>query len=317
MMLRKVTGAAVAIALAALTLTGGPALAQSDAADIVASVRAAAAVPDFARAEALLADYQSAHGDTPDAMEALSWMGRGALAAGDTNRAFLYAADTQARVEALLGARSLADDVHLQTALGAAIETQALARVARGDRSDAVYFLTRQLERYRDTAIDKRLEKNIDLLSLEGQPAPPLAATEYLGAPVPSLADLKGRVVLLFFWAHWCPDCKAESPIIQTLLDRYRNQGLSLIAPTTRFGYIVAGQPTTPDAELQHIIEVRDTYYAFLRGEPVPLDEVNHKRYGVSSTPTIALVDRDGIVRLYHPGRMTEAELDAAIRGLL
>jgi thioredoxin-related protein len=62
---------------------------------------------------------------------------------------------------------------------------------------------------------------------------------------------------------------------------------------------------------------VRDTYYGFLRNEPVPLSEANHKQYGVSSTPTIVLLDRKGIVRVYHPGRMTAEELEAAIRRLL
>ena len=72
-----------------------------------------------------------------------------------------------------------------------------------------------------------------------------------------------------------------------------------------------------PDEELRHIISVRDTYYGFLAKVPVPLSEANLKLYGVSSTPTLAILDRQGIVRLYHPGRMTEGELDAKIRPLL
>ena len=62
---------------------------------------------------------------------------------------------------------------------------------------------------------------------------------------------------------------------------------------------------------------MRDTFYAFLRDEAVPLDEANHRRYGVSSTPTLALVDRAGLVRLYYPGQMPEADLEAAILELL
>ena len=90
-----------------------------------------------------------------------------------------------------------------------------------------------------------------------------------------------------------------------------------MVAPTQRYGYVVAGRAAAPDEELQHIVKVRDTYYSFLRSEPVPLSDANHKRYGVSSTPTIVLLDRKGIVRVYHPGRMTEEELEAAIRRLL
>ena len=134
---------------------------------------------------------------------------------------------------------------------------------------------------------------------------------------MPSFDRLKGSVVLLFFWAHWCPDCKAQGPIIERLLGKYRSDGLRVVAPTQRFGYIVAGQKAPADAELRHIVQVRDQYYAFLRDEAVPVSDVNHKRYGVSSTPTLALVDRQGVVRLYRPGRMAEQDLEAAIRKLL
>jgi thioredoxin-related protein len=41
------------------------------------------------------------------------------------------------------------------------------------------------------------------------------------------------------------------------------------------------------------------------------------KRYGVSTTPTLVLVDRDGIVRLYHPGRMQKEELESVVRRVL
>ena len=43
----------------------------------------------------------------------------------------------------------------------------------------------------------------------------------------------------------------------------------------------------------------------------------NHDKYGVSTTPTIVIVDRQGAVRLYHPGQMTEEALDAKLRPLL
>ena len=49
----------------------------------------------------------------------------------------------------------------------------------------------------------------------------------------------------------------------------------------------------------------------------MPISTANHNAYGVSSTPTIVLLDRAGMVRLYHPGLMTEEELDAAIRRVL
>jgi len=301
-----------------LAVAGATAAAQTGAStDIVADVRAAIADEGLDQAEALLARDRATRGDTPEAAAALSWLGRGALAAGQLDRARQYAIDAYDLGVRLLGSGALDDEPHLQTAIGASIEVRAIVQAEQGARSDAVYFLQRELAKYADTGIHKRIQKNANLLSLEGQPAPPLVALEVLDGPVPSFEELRGNVVLLFFWAHWCSDCKAQSPIVARLLDKYGPQGFAVVAPTQRFGYIVDGEDTSPDDELRHIVSVRDTYYAFLRDRPVPVSDVNHKRYGVSSTPTLVLVDRQGLVRMYRPGRVPEDELDARIRDLL
>lgn len=285
--------------------------------DVIGSVRAAIAARDLPGATRILSDFRSAHGTTTEAIEALSWLARGALAAKEFDAADRYASETYTLAVTALKGLKLEQDTHVQTALGAAIETAALVGVERGERADAVSLLRREIETYRDSPIHKRLAKNLNLLSLEGQPAPPLETAEYLDRPAPTFAQLNGKVVLLFFWAHWCPDCKIEGPIIAKLLEKYRAQGLEIVAPTQRYGYVTAGRSAPPDEELRHITDVRDTYYSFLRGQAVPVSEANHRLYGVSSTPTLVLLDRRGLVRLYHPGRMTEDELEAAIRMLL
>jgi thiol-disulfide isomerase/thioredoxin len=310
---------AVPVLVCVAVLAAGPRaiLGQTADGDIVAAARAAVAAKDLPSGEALVSQYRAARGVTPEAIEALSWLGRGALAARDLDNAYRYARETHELAIAALTTRRLDDHVRLQTALGAAIETEARVRVERGSRSEAVYYLQQEIDRYRDTPIHKRLVKNLNLLSLEGQPAPALEVGEYLDRPVPTFAQLKGQPVVLFFWAHWCSDCKAQSPILAKLLDKYRPQGLVVVAPTQRFGYTATNQSPSPAEELRYIVQVRDTSYGFLRDQPVPVSEVNHRNYGISSTPTLVLVDRDGLVRLYHPGRMTEEELDAAIVGLL
>jgi thiol-disulfide isomerase/thioredoxin len=160
-------------------------------------------------------------------------------------------------------------------------------------------------------------ETTIDSVSLEGVRAPRLDGRLHIGPRVPNLDELKGKVVLLFFWAHWCTECRAESATIAKLLERYRSQGLVIIAPTQRYGVVEGGRPAPPDKELRHIIQVRDAHYGFLRNEAVPIGEANHKAYGAESIPLHVLIDREGIVRYYHPGRMSEEELEGPIRGLL
>jgi thiol-disulfide isomerase/thioredoxin len=300
----------VALAFSAVTVAG-----QAPA--IIADVRAAIAAGDFATGEKLIATHRAAQGVTPAMLEALSWLGRGALAAKQLDKADDYAQQTRELALAALRTRKMDDEPRLPIALGASIEVQAQVAAARGDRSIAVNFLRQELKTYADTSLYKRIQKNINLLSLHGQPAPALDRSESLPGPAPALADLKGRVVMLFFWAHWCGDCKQQGPILAELLNQYGPQGLSIVAPTQRFGYVAGGVPAGAADETRYISQMRDTGYSFLKDQPVPLSEANHKTYGVSSTPTLVLVDRQGRIALYNPGRMTKQALEPLIRQLL
>jgi|KBSSwiStaDraftv2_1062776.scaffolds.fasta_scaffold09011_5 thiol-disulfide isomerase/thioredoxin len=281
---------------------------------IVADVRAAIAKKDLKGADALLATFRQANGTTPEALEALSWLGRGALAAEDNDGAVRYSQETRQLVVAMLPTRPLASDPHLQTALGAAIETEGKAMAAVGLRAGAILFLRQQRDRYRNSPISGRIQKNINLLGLEGQPAPPLQAKEYLGAPMPKT---QGHPVILFFWAHWCPDCKAEAPIIAELLDKYRDRGLLVIGPTRHYGYAEKGVDATPAQELAHIEKIRQQYYGMIKDMAVPVSDEDALEYGMDATPTLVLVDRAGKVALFHPGQMTRAELEPLVAKLV
>jgi thiol-disulfide isomerase/thioredoxin len=272
---------------------------------------------DFTAGEEMLRTYRAANGDTSQAIEALSWLARAAFAGNRFDQAQAYAADAYDLARAALKTRTLESDQSLELALGAAIEVQGQIRAAEGRRSDAVYFLRRELETFANTPLHMRIQKNINLLSLEGQPAPALQVGEELGQPTPGFDRLKGKVVVLFFWAHWCGECKRQAPILSALLDTHRSAGLAVVAPTQRYGYTLKRAPATPDAELAHIAQVRDEFYPFLRSEAVPVSDANHKLYGVSTTPTLVVLDRQGIVRLYHPGMMTAAELEGVVKPLL
>ncbi len=276
-------------------------------ADLVSDVRGQIARQDFAAAQKLIDQYRAKSGATPEAILATSWMGRGLLARKDYNGADKYAEQTFALVAETLKKRPLDQEPILPTALGAAIEVRGNAMAGLGQRGEAVVFLRDQLKKYYATSMRTRIQKNINLLSLEGKPAPDVA-----GLPVP-----KGKPVVLFFWAHWCPDCKREAPILARLRDEFRAQGLTIMPTTQKYGYVANGDEAPPSVEIPYIEKIRKEYYSAIVDAPARISEEAFKSYGASTTPTVVLVDRKGIVRTYHPGDMTYEDLRAHILPLL
>jgi thiol-disulfide isomerase/thioredoxin len=284
--------------------------------DIVAQVRTAMANGGIAEAEKTLSGYRAAHGSTADAVEALQWLARGALRAKLYDKADSYARETQRLAKAVLSdAGNQSERMHV--AIATSTELLALVLIEKGWRSDAVHLLRTDYEAYRGTPAADLIKATLDVLSLEGQPAPSLSSGITLGAPLREVDGNASRPTLVFFWAHWCQECKAEGPMLERLVNKYRAQGLAIVAPTRRYGYITAGRPAAPGKELQHISRVRDSFYRFLKHDPVPVADVNYAAFGISVVPVHVLIDRQGVIRLYHPGRIDVEDLEAAIVDVL
>jgi thiol-disulfide isomerase/thioredoxin len=272
---------------------------------VVSDVRFKLSAGDLSSAGALVEDYYRANGANTEYAAAVSWLARGALTLGQTDAALRYLAQTKALLAELLRTKSVDDDNFLQAAVGASVEVEARIMAARGNQDQAVRFLESELPHWKTWWIESRIQKNLDLLTLEGRPAPELDAS-YRGSPI-----------LLFLWAHWCGDCKAQGPVIARLKEKYEPRGLRVVAPTRRYGEVPNIDHPTVEQEDQQIERVWKTFYRGLEGASHPIAEPMMLRYGVSSTPTLVLIDRQGIVRMYRPNRMTELELAQRIDVLL
>lgn len=285
---------------------------------IVPQVRLALANGDFNAARQELKRYRAAIGSTPEYIEALSWVGRGHLAAKQYAAAEENAAEVRKLCLDALNHRKLDAEASLPMALGASIEVQAQAGAAQGNRDQAVTFLRQEVLKWHGTSIRARIQKNLNLLTLEGKPAPPLDVAAAVTRPRPRpLAMHRGHPVLLFFWAHWCSDCKQQIAVVQKLQQVYGARGLEVIAPTQHYGYIAGGQDAPRDTETAYIKAVFNQFYAGLGPVETPLSEENFARYGVSSTPTMVLIDGVGVVRMYNPGNAAYEALATKTEGLL
>lgn len=105
------------------------------------------------------------------------------------------------------------------------------------------------------------------------------------------LSTLRGRVVLLNFWATWCPPCRTEIPSLEALYQAYHDQGLEILA--------VASDRQGAQVVVPFVTQYRLSF-------PVLLDPSGTvtRLYGVTSLPTMYLLDRDGhLVRVTVGGR--------------
>ena len=295
------------IAVMLSSLAAAPSFSQSakPPAGIVESVQAALSAGSESRAIQQLRAYRSTRGATPEYLEAESWLARVELSSRRYPQAEMYAQETYDLCVGLLKSRAVDREPHLSIALGAAIEVQAGVLASQGRRAEAVAYLEQQEATYAATSIRARIHKNLLLLTLEGKPAPALA-----GATIP-----KGQPALIFFWAHWCGDCKTDIPVLARIKAEFAPRGLKLIFPTQKYGY-AAGKDATPRVELAYIELVRENLYGSLIAGPTIVNEANFVRYGASTIPTFVLIDRQGLVRLYHPGVMEYAELRGAVQKL-
>ena len=119
---------------------------------------------------------------------------------------------------------------------------------------------------------------------LEGKPMPALDTSEWINGEVKP-ADLKGKVVIVDFYATWCGPCMAAIPHNNELLKKYKDQGLIIVGVCTSS----RGQEKMPAVVTEKRIQYPTARDANLKSE---------KAWQVHYYPTYALVDRKGIVRI-------------------
>jgi thiol-disulfide isomerase/thioredoxin len=281
----------------------------SAAGELARTVRNKLSAGDLFSGAAAVAEYKRDHGVDAEYLDALGWLARGAEMLKQPEAASAYVAELRREIRE--------EKSDLLGPLGAAIEVEGKLRAAREGRGSGVRFLEEEFGRAKDIGLRSRIRKNINQLSLEGKPAIEINPTDFIGPQPSSLAALKGKPVLLFMWAHWCGDCRAQATTIARVTEKYRSQGLVVMAPTRYYGSGAGGKDATPAEEKAQVAKVWKESYSGMENVPVVFDTEAMIRYGVSATPTFALIDHKGVVRFYSPTRLSEAELSKRIEAVL
>ena len=276
----------------------------------VSGIRNKLSAGDLLSAESILEVHREKNGEDGAWLQGLSWLARGALLLGDMEKAERYAKQVrEACAQKLARGDTLERDHDVEIALGAAIETDAQRLERTKGKKAAAQLMRDEIARHPGPpTLLMRLHKRLNLLTLEGTPAPEWVAEDFVGEPPPSLASLKGKPVVLFLWYEGCGDCKAQAASLGRALEKVRGSDLRCVAITRYYE-----DPPARAAEKARIDSVWTVVYAGVGAIPRVISTASMITYGVSSTPTFVFIDRKGIVRRYTPTRLTEAELERSI----
>jgi thiol-disulfide isomerase/thioredoxin len=151
-------------------------------------------------------------------------------------------------------------------------------------------------------------EDDLDKLLSSIAPAkatpPEINATEWIEQTPVKLSELRGKVVLLDFWAHWCGPCRVTLPNLSRWQQTYKDKGLVILGLTTYYGH-GGGRAMTPGEELAYLREFKKRN-RLPYGIVVDEAEKNDINYGVNSIPMSFLIDRKGVLRYISPGANDE-----------
>lgn len=167
------------------------------------------------------------------------------------------------------------------------------------------------LEGNSDPDVKTHFESRRARLEMLGKTAPPIAAIDVDGESI-RLADLEGKVVLIDFWATWCPPCVSSTPELNALYHQYHARGFEILGINVDGAHEPNADPASVRSNVRRfLIDFNVPWPNVLNGQG---DQDFTRSYGVSEIPALFLIGRDGTI--IHVEQAGEA-LNKSIRNAL
>ncbi len=211
---------------------------------------------------------------------------------------------------------------HAAKVLDFAIELGTLYRES-GDTKKAEQFYSSLLAKFNTSPLvtEKRVKSSVEAAihraRLIDTEAPAIAAVEYIDMQMMNLSDLKGKVILLDFLAHWCAPCIVNFPEMDVLKKKYEASGLVVLGITRYYGFLGSREKVSPAEELTKLKSLKEEHqvkFGFIVGS-----RDNEAAYGIVGLPAYGLIDRNGRVRYLELGatKQQQQRLEQMIQKLV
>jgi thiol-disulfide isomerase/thioredoxin len=215
---------------------------------------------------------------------------------------------------------AVGDDREFEPFKGHIYENLAAIEKEKGNLKKAIEILEKAVGQIKSPRAKKTLESSLKQMKMLNNPAPEINAEHWINSKALTLSALKGKAVIIDFWATWCSPCLKVIPILRKTFNQYKDKGLMVIGFTRVYGSysddIQSKGKVSADEErtlIKEFIERHKITYPIAVADGGAIFDA----YNISFIPTMILIDKNGNIHDIELGAGDERKLEAKINDLL